>query len=103
MRVVAIIQARMGSSRLPGKVLMDIGGATALARVVNRARRASLVDETIVATTDSAMDDAIVDGCKHLGTRCFRGSESDVLDRYYRAACEYRRLPQWFVLLPIAR
>jgi spore coat polysaccharide biosynthesis protein SpsF len=86
MRIVAIIQARMGSTRLPGKVLMDLGGETALARVVRRVRRASLVDEVVVATTESASDDAVVDEAGRLNAGVFRGSERDVLDRYHAAA-----------------
>lgn len=86
MRTVAIVQARMGSTRLPGKVLKDLGGETVLARVVGRLRRATRVDEIVVATTDSAADDAIVRECHRLKVSSFRGSENDVLDRYYRAA-----------------
>ena len=86
MRVITIIQARMGSTRLPGKVLMDIAGQTMLARTVNRARRASLVNETVVATTTDPHDDAVADECGRCGVPAFRGSEEDVLDRYYRAA-----------------
>ena len=76
----------MGSMRLPGKVLMDIGGGTALARVVRRLSRATLINEVVVATSDLPVDDAIVQECEQLGIACFRGSESDVLDRYYWAA-----------------
>jgi len=86
MKVVAIIQARLGSTRLPGKVLMDMGGRTVLARVVGRLRHTTRVDEIVVATTDSVADDAIVRECHQLEVSCFRGSEKDVLDRYYRAA-----------------
>jgi spore coat polysaccharide biosynthesis protein SpsF len=86
MRVVAIIQARMGSTRLPGKVLKDLCGATVLARVVNRTTRATLLDEIVVATTVKLADDAIVQECERLSVACFRGDEADVLDRYYRAA-----------------
>ena len=86
MKVVAIIQARMGSTRLPGKVLKDLAGQTVLARVVNRTRRAALLDEVVIATTDKPADDAIVEECTRLQVPCFRGDESDVLDRYYRAA-----------------
>lgn len=89
MRVVSIIQARMGSTRLPGKVLMDIAGVTMLARTVSRARRATRVDEAVVATTTDPRDDAVVDECELLGVRVFRGSEEDVLDRYYMAAREH--------------
>jgi spore coat polysaccharide biosynthesis protein SpsF len=89
MRVVAIVQARMGSTRLPGKVLKDIGGDTMLARVVRRTLRASLLNQTVVATTAEPSDDAIVAECKRLEVPVFRGDEQDVLDRYYQAAREY--------------
>jgi spore coat polysaccharide biosynthesis protein SpsF len=85
-KTVGIIQARMGSTRLPGKVLMNLGGDTVLACVVRRVERARLVQEVLVATTESSQDSLIVQECDRLGVRCFRGSESDVLDRYYRAA-----------------
>jgi len=86
MRVVAIIQARMGSTRLPGKVIKDIGGETMLARVVWRARRAKLLDEVVVATTNKSVDAPIISECTKLGVPVFRGDEQDVLDRYYRSA-----------------
>jgi len=86
MKIVAIIQARMGSTRLPGKVLMDLGGETVLARVLGRLQRAIMIDEIVVATIDSAADDAIIRECQRLEVSCFRGSEDDVLDRYYQAA-----------------
>ena len=86
MKVVAIIQARMGSTRLPGKVLKDLEGETVLARVVNRLRRASLVTDLLVATTDRAEDDAIVKECRSLSVAVSRGDHDDVLDRYFRAA-----------------
>ena len=90
MRVTAIIQARMGSTRLPGKVLMDLGGETVLSRVVSRVRRASLVQEVVVATTESASDDAVVAESGRLNASVFRGSERDVLDRYFAAAKHFR-------------
>jgi spore coat polysaccharide biosynthesis protein SpsF len=89
MRVVAIIQARMGSTRLPGKVLKDLAGETVLERVVNRTHRATLVDEVVVATTVKPADEAIVAECERLSVACFRGNEADVLDRYYRAAQKF--------------
>ena len=76
----------MGSTRLPGKVLMDIGGRTTLTRVVRRLSRATLINEVIVATSDVPADDPIVRECERLDIPCFRGSESDVLDRYYLTA-----------------
>ncbi len=86
MRLVAIIQARMGSTRLPGKVLKDIHGRTMLARVVRRSMRSALIDKVVVATTRNKVDDVIVTECESLGVSSFRGSEEDVLDRYYEAA-----------------
>jgi len=86
MKIVAIVQARMGSSRLPQKVLKDLGGATVLDRVLRRLGRARLVDQILVATTLAPQDSVIVDHCGRGGACVFRGSEQDVLDRYYRAA-----------------
>ena len=86
MKVVAIIQARMGSSRLPGKVLEDIAGRSMLYRVVSRLRAAQLIDQLLVATTTLAKDDAIVEECQNCGVPSYRGDEGDVLDRYFRAA-----------------
>ena len=84
--VIAIIQARMGSSRLPGKSLADIEGRPMLARVIERVKRAKLVDRVVVATSVSPADDAIEGMCQQEGTLCYRGSENDVLDRFYQAA-----------------
>jgi spore coat polysaccharide biosynthesis protein SpsF len=89
MRVVAIVQARMGSSRLPGKILMDVEGEPMLARVVTRARRAATLHDVVVATTTSPADDAVEALCAERGWRCARGSEDDVLDRYERAADKF--------------
>ncbi len=86
MNVVAIIQARMGSTRLPGKVLMDLAGEPMLARVVNRCRRAALLTDVVVATTTQPADEAIARLCTERGWPCVRGSEDDVLDRYHQAA-----------------
>jgi spore coat polysaccharide biosynthesis protein SpsF len=89
MRIVAVIQARMGSSRLPGKVLMDLGGSTVLSRVVARLRRSRLINQVVVATSTSGGDDAIARACESLRVPCFRGLEDDVLGRYYDAAQEF--------------
>jgi spore coat polysaccharide biosynthesis protein SpsF len=89
LRTVAIIQARIGSTRFPGKVLKNLAGDTVLARVVNRTRRAKLLDDVVVATSLSPADDAIVQECERLSVACFRGDEADVLDRYYRAALKF--------------
>jgi spore coat polysaccharide biosynthesis protein SpsF len=89
-RAVAIIQARTGSTRLPGKVLKDLGGEPMLARVVERTRRACTLDEVVVATSELAADDRIARLCIERGWRCFRGSETDVLDRYFHAALQFQ-------------
>lgn len=89
MRIVAIIQARMGSTRLPGKVLRDINGETMLSRVVQRVRQADLLNQIVVATTTEAADNPIVFECDNLNVAVFRGSEMDVLDRYYQASLAY--------------
>ncbi len=89
-KTVAIIQARMASSRLPGKVLLDIGGQPMLVWVVERARRARTLDEVVVATTTDASDEPIVAFCQGRGYPFFRGSVFDVLDRYYQAALQHQ-------------
>lgn len=76
----------MGSTRLPGKVLKDLGGETVLARVVNRLRQTRLISELLVATTDQPADDAVVAECRRYSVAVFRGDQEDVLDRYFRAA-----------------
>jgi spore coat polysaccharide biosynthesis protein SpsF len=86
MKIVAIVQARMGSSRLPHKVLKDLAGATVLDRVLNRLGRSRLIQESLVATTIEPADVAIIEHCQRTGRRVFRGSEQDVLDRYCQAA-----------------
>jgi len=86
MKIITIIQARMGSTRLPGKVMLDLCGKTVLARVVERVRRSRLAGEVVVATTTQPADDRVVGECVRLEATFFRGSESDVLDRYYLAA-----------------
>lgn len=90
MNVVALVQARMGSTRLPGKVLADLAGRTVLARVVRRTRRAKRVDRVVVATTAKPEDDPIIGECERLEVNWFRGSEDDVLDRYCQAAAAFR-------------
>ncbi|GGQ74801.1 cytidylyltransferase domain-containing protein [Couchioplanes azureus] len=82
MRTLGIVQARMGSSRLPGKVLRPLGGRTVLARVVAAAQAGGVLDDLVVATTVEARDDAIVAECAALGVRCHRGPVDDVLTRF---------------------
>jgi len=90
MNVVAIVQARMSSTRLPGKVLLDLAGEPMLVRVVRRVRRASRVDQVVVAATTDPADDPIAACCASHEWACFRGSHDDLLDRYYQAAREHR-------------
>ena len=85
-RVVAIIQGRMTSSRLPGKILADIAGQPMLQRVFIRTSRAATVNETIFATTTDSTDDPVEEYCDFSGIPFTRGSLYDVLDRYYQAA-----------------
>jgi len=89
MKVVAIIQARMGSTRLPGKILAEIEGHPMLWQVARRVQAAKTVEKIVVATTTERSDDIVEAFCREHGLNCFRGSEKDVLDRYYRAAREY--------------
>jgi spore coat polysaccharide biosynthesis protein SpsF len=86
MNVVAIIQARCGSSRLPRKVLMDIAGHPMFGRVVQRTRQAQTINEAILATSTDQRDDPLAALSTRLGVRCFRGSEFDVLSRFVGAA-----------------
>src|SRR5689334_2280352 len=85
-RIVTIIQARWGSSRLPGKVLRLLGGEPVLYRVIERVRQSALHGKVGVATSDHPRDDRILAWCEGAGVDCFRGSEADVLARYYHAA-----------------
>ena len=86
MKAVAIIQARMTSTRLPGKVLRQVLGKPLLEYQIERLRRSSMLDALVVATTTNDEDDAIVSQCRLLGVETYRGSEEDVLSRYFEAA-----------------
>ena len=90
MRVVAIVQARMGSTRLPGKVLADISGKPMLWHVVKRLEKAQTLQGVVVATSEAIDDGPIADFCTEYGINFFRGDEADVLDRYYRAAVHFK-------------
>jgi spore coat polysaccharide biosynthesis protein SpsF len=89
-RVIATIEARMGSSRLPGKVLMKAVDRPLLSLMVERVRRARYVDEVVVATTTADRDQVIVDMCAAEGIAVFRGAENDVLGRVVDAGREHR-------------
>lgn len=87
--VIAVIQARMSSTRLPGKVMKGIAGRPILWHVVNRLQASRYLDDIVVATTEHASDDIIEEWCKLNGTPFYRGSLEDVLDRYFRAALSF--------------
>jgi spore coat polysaccharide biosynthesis protein SpsF len=89
MRKIATVEARMSSSRLPGKVLLPLAGKPSLERLVERARRAKSIQDVVIATTVSPKDDAIVEWAKKAGVSVFRGSEEDVLLRVLEAAKAY--------------
>jgi spore coat polysaccharide biosynthesis protein SpsF len=86
---VAIIQARMRSQRLPAKVMLDLCGRTILAHVVSRVQACKAVDQVVVATTENEIEKAIVAEATSLGVEVCRGSENDVLGRYYKAAKKF--------------
>lgn len=89
MERAAIIQARMGSTRLPGKALKDICGKSMLERVVERVKKTKTIDGLIIATTVREEDDQIVAECEKVGVPVFRGDPEDLLDRYYQCAKRY--------------
>ncbi|MFI7127612.1 cytidylyltransferase domain-containing protein [Nonomuraea sp. NPDC050153] len=85
MRIVGIVQARMGSTRLPGKVLRELHGRSVLGWVVRAAREAGALDDLVVATTTEEVDDAVVAECRRLGVSWHRGPVDDVLTRFMEA------------------
>jgi spore coat polysaccharide biosynthesis protein SpsF len=89
MRIVGIIQARMGSTRLPGKVLRPLAGRTVLARVVRAAQESAVLDDLVIATTTEPADDAVVAEAQRLGVAWHRGPVDDVLTRFLGALDEY--------------
>ena len=89
MKPIAIVQARMGSTRLPGKVLMSLAGIPALGHVVDRLSYCEALQGIVVATTTEPDDDAVADFCEQRDVSVFRGSEHDVLDRYHQAAAHF--------------
>lgn len=89
LHTAAVIQARMGATRLPGKVMLDILGKPVLWHVVDRVSKALLIDGLVVATTTKPEDDILEKFCRKNNISIFRGSEEDVLDRYYHCAKKY--------------
>lgn len=85
-RVVAIVQARVGSTRLPGKVLMPLGGRPMVVQVLDRARLIAGVHEVVAAVPDLVEDDALAEAAAAAGAKVLRGPADDVLERYSRAA-----------------
>ncbi|MGQ0534485.1 MAG: cytidylyltransferase domain-containing protein, partial [Methanobacteriota archaeon] len=85
MRPIVIVQARFGSTRLPGKVLAEVGGRPVLIHVLQRAAAIEPRARVVLATTEAAADDATAAAAERAGFAVFRGSEDDVLDRYYQA------------------
>ena len=86
MKVVAIIQARMGSTRLPGKIMKEVLNKSLLEYQIERVKRAKFIDEIVIATTTAESEKPIINLCEKLSIKYFRGSEADVLSRYYKAA-----------------
>jgi len=84
-KVGIVMQARMGSTRLPKKTLMELKGKTVLLRLIERIKRSTKLDDVIIATTTDERDDVIVDFARKKGIKVFRGDENDVLDRYVKA------------------
>jgi len=87
---LAIIQARMSSTRLPGKVLLPLSDKPVLEHVIQRVRNCKLVDKVVVATTVHDSDDIIEDWCKKKNFEYYRGSLEDVLDRFYKVASQFK-------------
>ena len=86
MKTLAIVQARMNSTRLPGKIFADIGGEPMLRRLLDRLAVVSSIDDIVVATTINSEDDQLVDWLANFGVNYYRGSSEDVLDRFAQAA-----------------
>jgi spore coat polysaccharide biosynthesis protein SpsF len=89
-RVIAIVQARMQSTRLPGKVLMTVIGKSLLGFLIERMRKSRSIDDIVIATSVEVTDDVIAEYCATFNIKCFRGSEEDVLSRYFEAAADHR-------------
>lgn len=88
-RTVAVVQARMGSTRLPGKSMLKLGGLHIIDLVIGRTARSKTIDEVILATSTKAENDVLADRARSLGIESYRGSESDVLSRIHEAATRH--------------
>ena len=88
-KITAIIQAHMSSERLPQKIMLDLEGEPVLFRMLERVKHSKLIDTIVVATSDLSCDDIVASSCKIWGVEVSRGSDSDVLSRYWKAAQEY--------------
>jgi spore coat polysaccharide biosynthesis protein SpsF len=89
MKIVTVIQARMSSTRLPGKVLLPIAGKPLLVRMVERVNASKLKGKVVVAITDQREDDVLAQLCKLEKIDFYRGNKTDLLDRHYNAALPY--------------
>ena len=89
-KVVLIIQARMGSKRLPGKSIMDLAGAPLVGRILERLKRVDRIDQIVLATSDQNQDDVLEKLAGDYKVNCFRGSENDLVDRYYQCAKSFK-------------
>jgi spore coat polysaccharide biosynthesis protein SpsF len=90
MKVITVIQARSGSSRLPGKVFLDLCGKPLLVRMTERVLAARLSGTVVIATTTEKEDDRVADLCRDHGLLCFRGHPTDLLDRHYRCGAHFK-------------
>lgn len=88
-KIVLIMQARNGSKRLPGKSLMSLAGKPLIERIIERVKRCEKVDMIVLATTEKKEDDPLCEIGERYGTGIFRGSENDLVDRYYQAALKF--------------
>lgn len=95
--IVCMIQTRMGSTRLPGKVMKEVEGKALLQHMIERMIRSKFVDKFVVATSVKKENDVIEKLCKQLGILCCRGSEDDVLDRYYQCAKSFDPVPEYIM------
>lgn len=97
-KVVLILQARMGSTRLPGKSMMPLFGKPLLERIIERVKRCEKVDDIVLATTQKQEDDQLCAIAKKMEIEVFRGSENDLVDRYYKSAIKFNA--DYIVRLP---